>query len=184
MNNIVIDIINDNKVTINDETITLEELPTKLSEILNEYKEINIVHLRIADGVGMGTVDKIREILQTLDPSKKNYQHVTVERLPNIESIYQGIIVDEEIPVRDIILMKISMTEDITLFKPTDDTPLDGKVFKSADIRDAISRLLTENDNLVVLIQPHPDIKYGVLSGVLDQLKQAGAHRIIFKSEQ
>jgi biopolymer transport protein ExbD len=51
-------------------------------------------------------------------------------------------------------------------------------------VRPTVERRLAENDNLVVVIETHPNSEYGLMIDVLDALRLANARKISLKSMQ
>lgn len=51
-----------------------------------------------------------------------------------------------------------------------------------AQVRRIVETKLAENENLVVVIETHPDSEYGLMVDVLDELRLANARRISLKS--
>ena len=51
-----------------------------------------------------------------------------------------------------------------------------------AQVRRIVETKLADNENLVVVIETHPDSEYGLMVDVLDELRLANARRITLKS--
>jgi biopolymer transport protein ExbD len=51
-----------------------------------------------------------------------------------------------------------------------------------AQVRRIVETKLADNENLVVVIETHPDSEYGLMVDVLDELRLANARRISLKS--
>jgi biopolymer transport protein ExbD len=51
-----------------------------------------------------------------------------------------------------------------------------------AELRTIVESKLAENENLVVVVETHPQSEYGVMVDVLDELRLADARRISLKS--
>ena len=57
-----------------------------------------------------------------------------------------------------------------------DDTPA-----TPADVRSGVQRRLAANDQLIVVLETHPDSQYGLMIDILDGLRLAEARRISLK---
>ncbi len=58
---------------------------------------------------------------------------------------------------------------------------IDGEVITLDQIRPRVEQALVENPKLVIVVETHPQAKYGLMVDVLDELKLAQATRISLK---
>jgi biopolymer transport protein ExbD len=66
--------------------------------------------------------------------------------------------------------------------RPDGTITVDGEPATLADLRRIVETKLAEDENLVVVIETHPQSEYGLMVDVLDELRLADARRISLKS--
>ena len=58
---------------------------------------------------------------------------------------------------------------------------LDDKFVALSQVRSAVERRLATNEELIVVLETHPDSEYGLMVDLLDELRLANARRISLK---
>ena len=58
---------------------------------------------------------------------------------------------------------------------------IEGRVLELSEVRATVERRVLENDQLIVVIESHPDSEYGVMVDILDELRLAKARKISLK---
>lgn len=86
------------------------------------------------------------------------------------------------LPPEDVPVHKIKRSNVLTVQALANGTIiLEGRQVALPNVRTVVERHLASNDQLVVVIESHPDSEYGLMVDIFDELRLANARRISLK---
>ncbi|MFH1312049.1 MAG: biopolymer transporter ExbD [Candidatus Eisenbacteria bacterium] len=95
-------------------------------------------------------------------------------------AIEEGLLL--QLPSQEGVVKKISRKNIMRLsVYPDGHVNMDDELISVDNIKTRVEMAILENDKLVVVVETHPDAKYGLMIDVLDELKLARATRISLK---
>ena len=159
----------DGKVSVEGETVTLEDLPGTLEARFPSDRDEALVRLSSEKGVAMEWVPDVHAILVGLGLRKVLYEGGPEEALPlllpSVDNQEKLARLDKE----DVAVIKVDLPGHAVL---------DGRPIEVTGIKDAIREKLDENPHLVVSLVWAPTAKYEDFVMVLAFIKASGAKRI------
>jgi biopolymer transport protein ExbD len=160
----------DNKFKIDGDTADMEDVRQKLlklnEKMLNDY----VVKLECDDEVKMGQVYLIQRMLMELDLFKIAYVNEFGTGLPLVMPPFDIKERMSEIPAANFSKIEIDASGLIRL---------DGEGIDLSKINDAVKEKLAQNAALIITIRTTEETEYRVFVKVLEEVKRAGAQRIM-----
>jgi biopolymer transport protein ExbD len=156
-------------IRVDGAPVVWKHLAAELAAKAGEDSDKKVVVIRCGDGVKMGTLSDVQNMLITVGLTKVSYQDAEGNAL--------ALILPGE---KERKLLKHLDSGDLTTLTvgPAGKVKLDGRRVEVSQVEDIVRKRLTRNPHMVVSILTLADTEYVDFHAVLDQVKSAGAKRI------
>jgi len=165
-----IEIKANDEIIINDNPGSMEELLKMLSRISEADKQSIFVTIKAENDVIMNRLEKIQQILMISDIFKIGFVKPDGEKLSLMLPP----------PENELKLKQISEKNKVTIFITSgSDILVNNSKSKSTKVKDIVNKHLSENQHKIFIVQWESKSRYESFLSVLDQVKEAGAQRIV-----
>ena len=172
MRYVEVSIRSDNEIRINGEETDLEYFSRMLREKVTEDNDKIVVDIVSDEDVMMGMIYNVQRILREMGIMRVRYKNDSGKGMPLV------------IPPLDIEEKLSKIPEELItalIFNALGEVFIDKENVHFANIQELIEKRLSQNDKIVITIQIAEDMKYRDFLKVLEQVRKAGASRIVIK---
>jgi beta-lactamase regulating signal transducer with metallopeptidase domain/biopolymer transport protein ExbD len=164
-------------VRIDGKRVSLGDLPGEMKRFTGGEGDKPVIKLVCNPDVSMGTIYRLQSVLRELDLMKMNYFTMEGEGLPLMLPPLDVKKRLEDIPLENIAVIVIGAGDTMPMLLLDD-----GKI-KPSNIREAIEKRLLGMPALIVWIRTTDEARYGDFVTVLEEVKKAGAMRILVNAD-
>ncbi len=167
-----VSISGENEIRIDGEATDFENFPRKLREKVKEDNDKIVVDIVSDEDVMMGTIYNVQNKLREMGIMRVRYKNDSGKGMPLVIPPLDNEEKLSKIP-KELITALICNT--------LGEVFIDKENVHFARIQELIEKRLSQNDKIIITIQIAEDIEYGDFLKVLEQVRKAGASRIVIK---